>query len=60
MRDRDREGEGLPGRKPALTRAQVVESQRLAAGESATRLAEFGVSRATVYNTRSRAVEGGQ
>ncbi|MCV6982110.1 recombinase family protein [Mycolicibacterium pulveris] len=69
IRERQREGIAIAkakgrykGRKPALTRAQVVEvAQRLAAGESATRLAEeFGVSRATVYNTRSRAVEGGQ
>jgi DNA invertase Pin-like site-specific DNA recombinase len=45
------------GRKPALAPAQVVEvAGRLAAGESATKLAaEFGVSRATVYNTRVQA-----
>lgn len=49
------------GRKPALSEDQVaVVLERLAAGESATDLAEeFGVSRATVYNVKSRA-EGGQ
>jgi DNA invertase Pin-like site-specific DNA recombinase len=60
--ERQREGIALAkakgvykGRKPALAPAQVVEvAGRLAAGESATKLAaEFGVSRATVYNTRS-------
>jgi len=45
------------GRKPALSVTKVAEvAQRLAAGESATKLAkEFGVSRATVYNTRGDA-----
>lgn len=45
------------GRKPSLTaeRAAAV-ARRLAEGESASALArEFGVSRATVYNTRQRA-----
>jgi DNA invertase Pin-like site-specific DNA recombinase len=64
MLERQREGIAIAkgkgvykGRKPALAPAQVVEvAGRLAAGESATKLAaEFGVSRATVYNTRGQA-----
>jgi DNA invertase Pin-like site-specific DNA recombinase len=64
MLERQREGIAIAkakgvykGRKPALDAAQVAEvAQRLAGGESATKLAkEFGVSRATVYNARSRA-----
>jgi DNA invertase Pin-like site-specific DNA recombinase len=49
------------GRKPALTDAQAATvRERLAAGESATELAaEFGVARATVYNVRARAAQGG-
>jgi DNA invertase Pin-like site-specific DNA recombinase len=49
------------GRKPALTDAQAAAvRERLAAGESATELAaEFGVARATVYNVRARAAQGG-
>jgi DNA invertase Pin-like site-specific DNA recombinase len=63
--ERQREGIALAkakgvykGRKPALSAAQVVEvAGRLAGGESATKLAaEFGVSRATVYNARGRSV----
>lgn len=46
------------GRKPALTDEQTaVVLERLAAGEHPADLArEFGVSRATVYNVRARAV----
>lgn len=64
MLERQREGIAIAkakgvykGRKPALNAAQVAEvAQRLAGGESATKLAaEFGVSRATVYNTRGQA-----
>lgn len=63
IRERQREGIALAkergvykGRKPVLTDTQVAEVVgRLAGGESATGLArEFGVSRATVYNARSR------
>jgi DNA invertase Pin-like site-specific DNA recombinase len=63
MLERQREGIAIAkakgvykGRKPALDAAQVAEvAARLAGGESATKLAvEFGVSRATVYNTRGR------
>ena len=45
------------GRKPALTDDQVDElTARLGAGESVAALArEYGVSRQTVYNVRSRA-----
>jgi len=45
------------GRKASLTDEQAAAvSRRLSEGESATALAlEYGVSRATVYNTRSRA-----
>lgn len=66
IRERQREGIALAkergvytGRKPALTDAQAeVVVSRLAGGESAIELAkEFGVSRATVYNMRRRAVE---
>ncbi|GAA2567296.1 recombinase family protein [Mycolicibacterium diernhoferi] len=41
------------GRKPSLTAEQIAEvKSRLVAGESATALAaEYGVSRATIYNT---------
>ena len=48
------------GRKPSLTPQQAREiDRRLAEGESASALArEYGVSRATVYNTRTRAVTG--
>jgi len=44
------------GRKPALTPEQTATvAARLAAGESAAALAgEYGVSRATVYNARSK------
>jgi DNA invertase Pin-like site-specific DNA recombinase len=65
MLERQREGIAIAkakgvykGRKPALDAAQVVEvAGRLAGGESATKLAaEFGVSRATVYNARGRSV----
>ena len=44
------------GRVPSLTDEQAAEvSRRLTDGESAVALArEFGVSRATVYNTRTR------
>ncbi|KZS70064.1 transposase [Mycobacterium kansasii] len=44
------------GRKASLTDEQAAAvSRRLTEGESATALAdEYGVSRATVYNTRSR------
>ena len=47
------------GRKVALSPAQAREvTARLAGGESAAALArEFGVSRATVYNTRHRVAE---
>lgn len=67
--ERQREGIALAkargvytGRKPALSEAQVTEVvARLARGESATDLArEFGVARATVYNVRQRAAEGGE
>lgn len=67
MLERQREGIALAkakgvykGRRPVLTGAQVSEvSARLAAGESATVLArEFGVSRATVYNTRKAKGDG--
>lgn len=46
------------GRVPSLTEEQAEEvAERLADGESASALArEYGVSRATVYNTRDRAV----
>lgn len=66
IRERQREGIALAkergvytGRKPALTDAQAeVVVSRLAGGESAIELAkEFGVSRATIYNIRRRAVE---
>lgn len=66
IRERQREGIALAkargvytGRKPALSEAQRAEVlARLAGGESAADLArEFGVSCATVYNTRAR-VEG--
>lgn len=66
IRERQREGIALAkergvytGRKPALTDAQAeAVVSRLAGGESAIALAqEFGVSRATVYNMRRRAVE---
>lgn len=69
IRERQREGIAIAkaqgrykGRPPALSDAQAAEvAERLAAGESATRLAEeFGVARATVYNVRARAEEGGQ
>lgn len=45
------------GRVPSLTEEQAEEvAARLADGESASELArEYGVSRATVYNTRDRA-----
>jgi DNA invertase Pin-like site-specific DNA recombinase len=65
MLERQREGIAIAkakgvykGRKPALDAAQVAEvAGRLAEGESATKLAaEFGVSRATVYNARGRSV----
>ncbi|MGC5245571.1 recombinase family protein [Gordonia sp. DT219] len=48
------------GRKAALSDAQARQvADRLAEGESATALAaEYGVSRATVYNTRQRLVSG--
>lgn len=68
IRERQREGIAIAkargvykGRKPALTEAQIVEVlRRLDEGESATDLAkEFGVARATVYNVRQRAAEGG-
>lgn len=64
MLERQREGIAIAkakgvykGRKPALSASDRVEvAARLAAGESATKLAvEFGVSRATVYNTRGQA-----
>ncbi|AFA74211.1 resolvase [Gordonia polyisoprenivorans VH2] len=44
------------GRKPVLSPAQAQQvADRLAGGESATALAaEYGVSRATVYNARQR------
>lgn len=44
------------GRKPSLTADQASEVvTRLGGGESASALArEYGVSRATIYNTRSR------
>ena len=63
MLERQREGIALAktkgvykGRKPSLTPEQTqAVATRLAEGESATKLAEeFGVSRATVYNTRIR------
>lgn len=63
--ERQREGIALAksrgvytGRKPALTGSQESEVvARLAAGASASTLAtEFGVSRATVYNVRNRAL----
>ncbi|MDV3291905.1 recombinase family protein [Mycobacterium avium subsp. hominissuis] len=46
------------GRAPSLTEEQAeAVAQRLAEGESASELArEYGVSRATVYNTRERVV----
>lgn len=46
------------GRMPSLTEEQAeAVAQRLAEGESASALArEYGVSRATVYNTRERVV----
>jgi DNA invertase Pin-like site-specific DNA recombinase len=49
-----REGK-YKGRKPALSREQAAEVvRRLAEKESATALAaEFGVSRATIYNART-------
>lgn len=45
------------GRAPSLTQGQAAAViARLKAGESASALArEFGVSRATIYNTRARA-----
>lgn len=52
-------GKGVyKGRVPSLTEEQAeAVAQRLAEGESASALArEFGVSRATVYNTRERVV----
>ncbi|MEU9805455.1 recombinase family protein [Mycobacterium sp. NPDC050853] len=67
IRERQREGIEIAkgkgvykGRKPALTDEQTaVVLERLAAGESPVDLAaEFGVSRATVYNVRARAVGG--
>lgn len=67
--ERQREGIALAkargvykGRKPALRDDQVAEVlERLGAGESAADLAkEFGVARATVYNVRQRAAEGGE
>lgn len=63
MLERQREGIAIAkakgkykGRKPALSDVQAAEvAERLMAGESATELArEYGVSRATVYNTRDR------
>jgi len=47
------------GRKPSLTPGQAAEvAARLTNGEPAAALArEYGVSRATVYNTRLRAAE---
>ena len=44
------------GRSPSLSNAQARQAaQRLTDGESATELAkEYGVSRATIYNTRAR------
>ncbi len=63
MLERQREGIAIAktkgvykGRKPSLTPEQTqAVATRLAEGESATKLAEeFGVSRATVYNTRIR------
>ena len=63
MLERQREGIALAkqrgvyrGRKPALTVEQAAAVvARLGAGESASALArEYGVSRATVYNARSR------
>lgn len=47
------------GRKPALTAEQsAAVAERLDSGESASALArEYGVSRATVYNTRLRLAE---
>lgn len=51
-------GKGVyKGRVPSLTEEQAeAVAQRLTEGESASALArEFGVSRATVYNTRDRA-----
>lgn len=66
--ERQREGIALAkargvyrGRKPALSDVQRVEVlRRLGEGESAADLAgEFGVARATVYNVRLRAAEGG-
>lgn len=63
MLERQREGIALAkqrgmyrGRKPSLTPEQAAAVvTRLAAGESASALArEYGVSRATVYNARSR------
>lgn len=47
------------GRAPVLSKRQADEvTARLRAGESASALArEYGVSRATIYNVRSRATE---
>lgn len=68
IRERQREGIELAkvkgvykGRKPALTEEQTAAVlERLAGGEHPADLArEFGVSRATVYNVRARAVAGG-
>ncbi|WP_074351257.1 recombinase family protein [Mycobacteroides abscessus] len=68
IRERQREGIELAkakgvykGRKPALTEEQTaVVLERLAGGEHPADLArEFGVSRATVYNVRARAVTDG-
>lgn len=63
---RDRQAEGIAiaktkgkyrGRKPALTDEQAAEvTERLAAGASVSALArEYGTSRQTIYNTRSKA-----
>ncbi|NLU63344.1 recombinase family protein [Rhodococcus sp. HNM0563] len=48
------------GRKAALSDAQARQvADRLTEGESATALAtEYGVSRATIYNTRQRLMSG--
>jgi DNA invertase Pin-like site-specific DNA recombinase len=47
------------GRKPSLTSEQAAAvAARLGDGESASALArEYGISRATVYNVRNRAIE---
>lgn len=68
IRERQREGIELAkakgvykGRKPALTEEQTaVVLERLAGGDHPADLArEFGVSLATIYNVRTRAVASG-